>query len=809
MSNPGFDVVSKTLEDLEWPRILKALADRCTGGAAQDMALKLPFLDDEAALDQLQEIRELGNLVDQGETLPDAGVDPMDQVFERLKAKGILTALELLAVARLCRIFSKAFSFFSRMRRNAPRIAALLFVEAGGADIAASLKRLEAEISSCFEPDGTLGDLASTVLGKLRSEAKAARERLIARLDRLMDRHADLLQDKFYTQRDGRYVLPVRSDSHERLPGIVHGTSSSGATVFLEPKAAVNLGNALRLAELEVEREEERILNELSSAAADEADNLILVHRVLGRLDLLSAMARLTLELCASVPAILEPGTLDIKKARHPLFLLDGVDVIPSDIAISAGRALVISGPNAGGKTVALKTAGILSLMARAGLPIPAAPESGIGLQSGVDTDIGDDQSISRNLSTFSAHMTNLSGILSRAGAGSLVLLDELAVGTDPMQGAALAESILEAIVERGASVIVTTHYDSLKALAAQDARFENASVSLNLDTLAPTFVLHHGVPGTSSALEMASRFGVPGPVIRRARDLCEGEGAGRFAATLENIASVQRRFEEAEESARRAGQQAEAKAADLERTIQKMKERGQKAIDEESTEVLVELRRAREEIREASRRVKRRIVTSEDTEQARKKIETVGERLAPQGDLQASIKKPEAMPGRPASFGDLRPGLAIWVLPYRSCGAVVEVKSGKDVLVAVGSIKTRVPVDRIRVLEDAPIDREARPAGPRLGIDAAADKELPFMTSENTCDLRGLRVHEALEKAEKFLDDSLRAEREVAFFIHGFGTGAIQNGLREYLARSRYVSRFRPGSREEGGEGVTVTWLR
>ncbi len=808
MTPPGFDVSPKTLEDLEWPRILHAVADRCSGPAGRRAALGLPFLDDEGAQGQLEAIRELQRFADRGELLPDAGVAILDEVFERLKTRGVLAAAELLEIATLGRRFTAVFAFVSKHRAHASRLGAIVALEADGAERSASLKRLEAEISGSFEPDGTLSDLASPELGRLRREARVARERLLGRLERLMDRHADLLQDRFYTQRDGRYVLPVRSDSHERLPGIVHGTSSSGATVFLEPRAAVSLGNTLRLAELEVGREEERILTELSMAAADELASLTFAQEALVRLDTLAAMARLGADLGAAFPRPAEPGSLDLRQACHPLMRLGGTDVVPNDITVTAGQALVISGPNAGGKTVALKTAGMLSLMARAGLPIPAADGSAIGLPLGVATDIGDEQSLQRNLSTFSAHMTNIAGIMARASAGTIVLLDELSVGTDPSQGAALAEAILEALVERGASVLVTTHYDRLKALAASDGRFRNASVALDLDTLTPTFVLTDGVPGTSSALEVASRFGIPEPVVRRAKDLSQDEGAGRFASTLDQIAAMKRRFEEAETQAGEARRTAESRERELDMEIRKMKERGKKAVDEASAEVISELQQARQTLRDASRQVKRRVVTSEAVAQARTHVEAVAERLSVEGDLKAKLEPGDELPGRPAASGDLRAGLAVYVIPYRSRGSVVEWKGGKEALVAVGSIKTRVAIEKLRVLE-AGGGAAAGPRQPVPDLDVAADADVPLRTVDNTCDLRGLRVHEAVEQAEKFLDDQLRANRGVAFFIHGFGTGALQSTLKEYLGRSPYVSRFRACTKSEGGEGVTVAWIR
>jgi len=806
-------IPDKTLEDLEWHAVIDAVSSRCTGPRAAAGAKSLGFLDEDGARSRLEEIKELSGLVDNGDPLPSCPVEFMDDIIERLRASGILKAKELLTAGRLCSMYCEAVEFASERTPALSRIEKVLFEGTSGRAISAGLKRLSFEIESCIEADATISDLASPLLKKLRKEARGARERLVRKLDSLMEKHEAILQDRFYTQRDGRYVLPVRTDSHEKLPGIVHATSASGATLFVEPRDTVGLGNTLRLAEVQVEREQERILAELSTAAADLLGDIVTAYENLTSLDMLCAITRLSCDLDCVFPLPAQKGEVRLLKSRHPLLVLDGVDVVANDIEILPGHALVISGPNAGGKTVALKTLGLCVLMYRAGMPVPAADGTCLAHVGCVYSDIGDDQNISLSLSTFSAHMKNISRILDLASGGDLVLLDELAVGTDPSQGAALAEALLVSMVESGASVVAATHYDGLKVLADSDERMENASVNLDMQTLTPTFRLHNGLPGSSCAFEVAGRFGIPHSVVDKARSLCAAtDGAGRFAQTIESMMAIKRRLEIAETDAAGLRAGLEQKQREIDSTLEKIKQQGKKKIDAASAALLSEISRAREEVKMASKRLKRRIVSTQDVDRSRKQVEAVAARVSVDGDLAPADTREPA--GRRASLEELEQGMDVWVAGLKAQGSIIELSGSNQALVSVGSVKTRVKLSDLRIIDSVPGEKEKLSGktvsgSGSVGIDAAADDEAPFSTDTNTCDLRGLRADEAVERCEKFLDETLHDERKVAFFIHGHGTGALKSAIRKYLADSAYVSKFRAGARNEGGDGVTVVWIK
>ena len=517
----------KTRADLEWPRMLAALADRCRGPMGRHAALSLGFgtTRDEVET-SLTEAAEAARLHHGGEPLAIEEVPDITTALGRLRVGGALAPEDLRAVAT-------ALSAARSLRRSlhARRLACPALYAACATD--PTLDEAEDELSRSFETDGTLSDRASARLRELRSEFHASRARMLSRLDDLMSRYEGVLQDRFVTEREGRYVVPVRSDAHERFPGIVHATSGSGSTLFVEPRAVVPMGNRLKMLEAEVLREEIAIYARLSAMLVDVLPSLEAATKALVRADLRAATAALAEDLGLTFPTLVEGPLLDLKEARHPLLVLDALaaarhgpagsvpsphaTVVPSDLAIEARHAVVVSGPNAGGKTVALKAMGLAALMVRAGLPVACGAGSRIGLFEVVLTDVGDDQNLTKNLSTFSAHVQNLATILEETRPGALVLLDELAGGTDPREGEALAAGVLDSLCARGGAVVATTHYEGLKALALADDRFMNASVGFDLSTMTPTFRLALGVPGSSSALAVAARFGLPSTVIERA----------------------------------------------------------------------------------------------------------------------------------------------------------------------------------------------------------------------------------------------------------------------------------------------------
>jgi len=796
---------AKTRADLEWDRLLEALAARCASPAGQRLARALPFASSRAGvLGALGEVREAVELDAAGEPLPTADVPEIAHALDRARIGAVLANEELRGVVACLGAARSLRRFLHARRERVPRLAAAFAVEA-------SLDDLERRLAACFDPDGSLADRASPRLLELRGEWRAGRERLVRRLDELIKKHDDILQDRFWTERDGRYVLPVRSDAHERFPGIVHAESASGATVFVEPRALVEMGNRQKMLDAQVSREEQAVYAALSAQVAQAGDAIAAAAAALAHADVRAASVKLTKDLRLTFPEVVEgEAVVELVAARHPLLALDGVAVVPGDLAVGKGRAVIVSGPNAGGKTVALKTLGLAALMVRAGLPVPAGEGSRVAAFEVVLTDVGDDQNLHKNLSTFSAHVQNLVTVLEETRPGALVLLDELAGGTDPREGEALAAGVLDSLCARGGAVVCTTHYEGLKVLALADPRFQNASVGFDLATMSPTFALVLGVPGASSALAVARRFGIPGTVIERAEGFLSRE-AMNFDQMVEKLQAERRALTVARADAEREAEAARAKQRELERETERLavKERG--AITREGQELLVSLKRAREELRAAQARLRGGKPTEEDVRAAARAIDAVAHKASIGGELEPRAAA-DAVERGPVAAGDVRVGLKVYVPKLRAEAEIVEVLGGGQLRVAAGALKLGTTLSEVRAAHAAhtpaaPAPRKIRK--PAYEIDAAADPDVPIQTSDNTVDLRGLRAHEATAMAEQFLDRTLGAGRKVAFLIHGHGTGALRDAVREALRVSHYVARMRPGEPGEGGDGVTVVWLR
>ncbi len=793
----------KTRRDLGWDLLLAQLADRARTRRGIDLARTLTLYaehDIDGARARIDEIREARALRDQGEPLPLDGIADLDEALDRAAKGGVLEAGVLRDVGSTLSCGARVLDHFAQFGQVAPRLS-------GRVALIHELESLTTPLDRAFEEgDGRvvrLADRASPALAGLRRRAHAVRDELERKLGSLLDSShiAEHLQDRFFTQREDRYVIPVRVDARSRVRGIVHGTSQSGQTVFLEPEELVDINNRLKLAELEVAVEERRILAELSVAVQEALPQIRVNLDVLALLDLIDAGARLSADLRATPPELVEisassDGGLDLRRARHPLMVLSGRTTIPNDIVIGNGRTLVISGPNAGGKTVALKTAGLVALMAGAGLHTPVQEGSRVPFYAEVGSDVGDDQSLERNLSTFSAHILSLTQFLARARPGLLLLLDEVAVGTDPDQGAALAQAVLEAFATAGATVVVTTHYDRLKALAARDARFANASVGFDVESLKPTYLLHLGTPGASGAIVVARRLGLSPALCSRATEL-----AGNATTGLEQLLIVLE-GERRQLDAARAEAATEIAAATHERRRAELlsaqaEERLAKARKGAHDDAVETLRRARTEL-DQTRTVLRRAggqVSSALVTEAKRDLDRAAElvrQAAPVAD---------APPGRPATEKDLSTGRRVWVARLGGMGQVSAVKSNK-VTVQAGLLKVTVPLDEVRLV-DAP--------APAARIKKSGTPDAPALEHERgypQLDVRGERADAALARAEKFLDDALRTGDPAVLIVHGHGSGALRDMLRKELGRFPGVSAVHPATESQGGDGATVVEL-
>lgn len=808
-SKTGMLANEKARHDLEWSRLLEHLAARCASEDAAAQCRALPLLDDDAAWERLASVAELAACLARDDAPPRLAARPVAEALALGRGAGSVPTDALRAVAANLALYAALARFVDNRRDACPRNAAAV-IPPGAERYALTLSRLASEIESAFEPDGTISDTASAELGPLRRRAVSLRQGLLARLEEIADREADLLQERTITLRNDRYVLPVRTDAHRRVRGIVHGSSSTGATAFVEPEEIVGLANDLTLAREDVAREEARILAALSEAVRDEIGPVAFACGAIVEADMRSAAARLAADLDAAVPARADPGEAELFRARHPLLVLDGVAVVPATVAVRGGACLLVSGPNAGGKTVLLKTVGLFGLMLAAGLPVPADPRSRFGIPRAVLTDIGDDQSLENNLSTFSAHMRNTAAILAAARPGTVALLDELCVGTDPLEGAALAEAVLEALVAAGATALATTHFDTLKSRAQDKPGFVNGAMGFDVAGGRPTFELRLGLPGSSSALSVAARFGIPAAVLEAARRFLP-EGVRELASA---VAALDRAKHDAEIERAALAEQRSSLAAEARRhaeEVARLRARGDKFVDKEREALWQDIRRARERVRDAETAIKRRRVDPAAAKAARDAINAVAERLAAGGALAPG--RTDDLPGTPARPEEIAEGARVHVLSLGKEATVAEPLRGNTVFVRIGTARLRVPLEDLRFLGVARSRSGARarpvPRAPEPEARTEAAPGVVVRSADNALDLRGARADEALARVDAFLDAQLRAGAETAFVIHGFGTGTLRDVIRGYLASSRYVDRWRPGEREEGGDGVTAVWLR
>ena len=781
MNHPARDSLARQYREfLDWPELCTRLASQAQSSRGAAACQALPLCESVAeARERMAEVSELQSLLRMGESLPMLGFPEIEAHLQAV-AQGVpLGPEELRQVADLCETAANARRFYGRIagqdpQMQAPRMSKL----AAGLGYHDELVRMARET---FDAAGELRDGASPDLGRLRRERDMAASRVRSEADRLLqsEEYAPFLQDQFVTLREDRFVLPLRASFKSMGLGIVHDTSRSGETVFIEPTALVELNNRLKVAEIEIRRESRRILEELAAVVSQAAEGLRADREILSRLDVLAAAARLSVAYDGAPVEIVDEPIVDLQSLRHPLLALRAIEsrskVTPNDVALgqvadrSTAKVLVVSGPNAGGKTVLLKSVGLAVLLARAGLPVPAAPGSRVGFFHQVLADIGDQQSVMGDLSTFSAHLANLSGILDLSQAASdenlLILCDELMVGTHPEQGAALARAMLEVLADAPGLVLVTTHFDNLKALAETDGRFRNAGMEYDLRKLRPTFRLKDGVPGRSYAFDIAARIGLPASVLDRARALMDAGNLG-LEETLRNLQEREQTLErsnQALETARSELEQAkqdldaqadasQAAAVALTRRERELAVRSREAID-------AAVREAREAIAEIVREAKR-TRTAQAVEVARVALERKAK------ETTASL--PEAPP---LDVDKLRQALASRALGVSATGKKASTSFAKA---------------------------NERP-----------DEPASMQNRANTLDLRGQRADEALGELEAFLDRTALEGADTVFVIHGHGTGALRKVVREYLATSPYVERFRPGGKGEGGDGVSVVSLR
>jgi DNA mismatch repair protein MutS2 len=660
-----------------------------------------------------------------------------------------------------------------------------------------ALPALRSTLARSFDPVGELLDTASPRLGGLRSAVRVAYERLRRRLDSLVGSElGNALQEPIITLRNGRYVVPVKSEARSKVKGIVHDASGSGQTLFIEPLVAVELGNAWREAQVAEAEEIARILDELSAFVAANADALRETLEALARFDLWAAKASLAAEMRASRAETTDRPEAILLSARHPG--LTG-RVVPIDIRLGDGyTALVVTGPNTGGKTVTLRTLGLLSLMHQAGLHVPAEPGSRLPIWRDVFADIGDEQSIAQSLSTFSGHMRSIIRIVEAAGPGTLVLLDELGAGTDPTEGSALAQALLDHFIRAGALVAATTHYAELKAYAHTTPAARNAAVEFDLETLSPTYRLTIGLPGGSQAFAIAERLGLPEPIVSDARSRLS-ESQRSFEATLASIKATEGETSEALDRARAA----ELRAVEALRAAQEERRRARRERDEAVSTARAEAERIvedlRTEVRTSREALERQTVTAPALDEALTRAEGELARLPAEEEAPPTPEPVERRRWRLGERARSRTG------GWEGRIAALE-RGGKRATLEAGGMRVTVDVeDLVPSVGDGASDRRANGAGSGTTSNADEIRLDRARSIASSLDLRGARVDEALEALDRYLDDAALAGLDKVLIIHGMGTGAVRDAVRTAAAGHPMVKSMRPGQRGEGGDGATI----
>ncbi len=765
---------------LEFPLVRERLAEHTAFGPSRRLVEALaPSADPIVVARMLDETDQARDLISRRPDLGVGGAHDIAAHVLRARRDGRLAGTDLLEILDT---LTTAARVGEALRGERPPLLHEL-----GRSIK-PLPALRARLDQSIDPSGELLDSASPALGGLRRAVRVAYERLRSRLETIVHQSdiSGALQEPLVTLRNGRYVVPVRADAKSKVKGIVHDQSGSGQTLFIEPLVVVELGNTWREAQLKAEAEEERILDELSELVAGQADALDETLHALATLDFWIARARLAGEMDAVRAATSARDEVELLSARHPG--LTG-NVVPIDIRLGIEfRAVVVTGPNTGGKTVTLRTIGLLALMHQAGLHVPAAPGSRLPIFANVFADIGDEQSIAQSLSTFSGHMRSIVRIVEEAGPGTLVLLDELGAGTDPTEGSALAQALIDHFIAAGALVAATTHYAELKAYAHNTPAAENASVEFDIETLSPTYHLRMGLPGTSQAFAISERLGLSSGLVDDARSRL-GHAQEEFELTLASIKETQQTVEdslaratEAEERARIARREAEEERGRARRDRETAQSAARDEAQRALTEVQAEIRAARELLARAS-------VTESRLEES---AQLLDERVASLVGATSEAPPPEAaaLPDRIA-LGATARSKDGWQ------GTVTDIdERAGQATIAAGAMHITVPIDELEAVARAP-----REGPDPLRTSAPA----PARAVPSSLDVRGARVEEATELLDRYINDAALAGAPKVTVIHGHGSGALRDALRAQLREHPLVKSWRPGERGEGGDGATI----
>ena len=785
----------KALSSLEYPKIIERLIEKASSPMGKELCRKLqPSTDiNKIRLMQTQTKDALTRLFQKG-SVSFGSVKDIRGSLKRLEIGSSLGIMEILSVCALLENTSRVKAYSRGARSDLPSDSLDSMFEQ-----LAPLTPLSSEIRRCILSEDEISDDASPALLQVRRNMKVTNDRIHTQLSGLVNGNArTYLQDSVITMRNGRYCIPVKAEYKGQVPGMIHDQSSTGSTLFIEPMAVVKLNNDMRELELQEQKEIEIILAGLSEQIAEEREAIALNLELMVQLDFIFARAGLAMDMNGSEPVFNEEGRVLLKKARHPL--IPKKKVVPIDIRLGDDfDLLIITGPNTGGKTVSLKTVGLLTLMGQAGLHIPALDRSELALFHEIYADIGDEQSIEQSLSTFSSHMTNIVSFLEKADSRSLVLFDELGAGTDPTEGAALAISILSYLHDKGIRTMATTHYSELKVYALSTPGVENACCEFSVETLRPTYRLLIGIPGKSNAFAISSKLGLSDQIIERAKEQISEQDES-FEDVLSSLEENRVTIENERLEIARYKEEIKTLKAQLESRQEKLdaqRDRILRQANEEAHKVLEEAKEYADQTMKLFHKFQKNNVDTSAVERERQELRKRMNKAEKNMSDRQETKKPK----KQLTAKDIRPGDSVKVLSMNLKGTVGSRPDSKGFLfVQMGIIRSKVHLSDLELVDEPVITT------PSLQKTGAGKIRMSKSASVSTeINLLGRTVDEAIAELDKYLDDAYIAHLKSVRIVHGKGTGALRKGIHDYLRRQKHVSSFRLGEFGEGDAGVTI----
>ncbi len=800
ISIPKYDT-RKAGDLLDWREIITQLSTFAGSEPGKKRCEQLEFFNDKATIQRaLQDVNEAKEILETGTSVGFSDLSDLTKSISRTQVKGVLNGKELLNIAWVLNLARQVRKTISDKEDIAPELAVLarsIFSDIG----------LEKEINGAIDKDGNVKNNASDELKALRYKYHSIHNQVHKVLNGLMDsrKFDDLLQDGFFTLRSGRYVLPVRVEKKSQVEGIVHDISSSGLSIYIEPKEVTNLNNTLRTCELEIEREIYRILAFLSFKVADNGNEILDAVKWLTELDFIFAKAKYSIRLDACAPKINTSGIVELKGLRHPVLIWQGEKVVANDLFLDDKKqVLLITGPNTGGKTVALKSVGICALMARAGLHIPVNPDSHMSLFKRIFALIGDEQSIQNSLSSFSAHLLGLRYILENLVPESLVLIDEIGEGTDPNQGIALSKAIIDHLITGRVRTIITTHFTELTSLGFLEQPVLNASMEFDKEKFEPTFKLVQNLPGKSSAFSIADKMGLDKKLIEKARQYASGNDS-RIDEVMTGLQKQQEELGQIIQNKKAKEEEAIASAIKKAVLLEEIKARKEKFIKEEKERIKKDFVGAKTEIKKILKGLQS-APTYRRVEKARGKVKRIEKNISsafPKKD-DGSKSNSDLLPIM--NWENIQVGDSVFVKSVNNVGALIKPPDKKGyVQVTVAGVRLSVSSSTCYFPKEDKTKKEKRYQSPIVSEDKSDyGKSRPSLS----CDLRGKVAQDALAAVQEFLDDAYRRNFSKVTIIHGHGTGVLKKEVREYCKSSPYLKSWRPGNRGEGGDGATVVEL-